>query len=554
LHTLCLCKLQTVYFSLCGRFAQSRVYTACMLWIVWFKKDLRLTDHAPLVWATEQARASGGAVLPLWVDEPQMWRQADASARHWRFAQDCLADLQAALFADGAALLRVRGDMPKVLDKLRAAVGEFHLVSFEESGNGWSYARDLAVARWCKLHAVAWREFPSNGVVRRLASRDRWAAQWAQRMKAAPLPAPTHVNWARLPFDSQALAAKVLPAWDVSPPAMQIQRGGRTQALVDLQSFLQVRGQHYRVDMSSPLAGALSCSRISAHLAWGSLSIKEVLHAVQARRAALLELAFDQRPAGFLASLKSFESRLHWHCHFIQKLESEPAIEFRNVNRGFDGIRNEGELFPEEAAKLIAWAEGKTGLPFVDACMRSLIATGWINFRMRAMLVSFASYHLWLHWRATGCHLARLFTDYEPGIHWSQFQMQSGVTGINTIRIYNPIKQSMDQDPDGVFIRTWLPELVGVAQQYIHEPWKSPTPPAGYPAPIVDVQLAARAAKERIYGKKNEKTVKDIAQTVYQKHGSRSPAREGARKRRAPVAATPRASAGDVAMQLSLDM
>ena len=170
------------------------------------------------------------------------------------------------------------------------------------------------------------------------------------------------------------------------------------------------------------------------------------------------------------------------------------------------------------------------------------------------MLVSFASYHLWLHWRATGCHLARLFTDYEPGIHWSQFQMQSGVTGINTIRIYNPIKQSIDQDPDGIFIRTWLPELSGVAPEFIHEPWKSPAPPKGYPAPIVDVQLAARAAKERIYGKKAEKVVKDISQTVYQKHGSRSPAREGVRERRVPAASTPRASAGDMAKQLSFDM
>jgi deoxyribodipyrimidine photo-lyase len=572
-----------------------------MLWIVWFKKDLRLADHAPLVWAAQQARAYGAAVLPLWVYEPQMWQQPDASARHLQFANDCLADLETAIASAGGELLCTHGDVVSVLERLHAAVGAFHVVSHEESGNGWSYARDKAVARWCKAHGVLWRQFPNNAVVRRLPSRDRWAQLWAQRMKAAPLAAPIadeftasgvvqgaalpvgqdaalssapshgdathaetgtgiHVPWANLPFASTgAVSAQTLGVWDVAQVSasgqalLQIQRGGRTQALEDLDSFLQVRGQHYRSDMASPLAGARSCSRISAHLAWGSLSIKEVVHAVWARRSALLALPAAQRPEGFLASLKSFESRLHWHCHFIQKLESEPAIEFRNVNRGFDGLRNEGELFPEEAAKLIAWAEGKTGLPFVDACMRSLIATGWINFRMRAMLVSFVSYHLWLHWRATGCHLARLFTDYEPGIHWSQFQMQSGVTGINTIRIYNPIKQSQDQDPDGVFIRTWLPELAAVAPEFIHEPWKSPTPPLGYPAPIVDVQLAARAAKERIYGKKAEKEVKDIAQAVYQKHGSRSPTREGGRKR-SPAASPRRAQAGDASKQLSFDL
>ena len=525
-----------------------------MLWIVWFKKDLRLADHAPLTWAAEQARAQGGAVLPLWVDEPLMWQQADASARHYHFANDCLAELQAALAADGGALQRLQGDLVGALERLRLKIGVFHLVSHEEIGNGWSYARDLAVARWCKAQGILWREFPSNGVVRRLPSRDRWAALWAKRMHTAPLPTPSQVPWAQLPFVAPTPAPSLPDVWDVSPRATQIQRGGRDQALADLQSFLQVRGQNYRIEMSSPLTGAQSCARISAHLAWGSLSVKEVVHAVWARRAALLGLPLAERPAGYLASLKSFESRLHWHCHFIQKLESEPAIEFRNVNRGFDGLRNEAEITPEEATKLIAWAQGTTGLPFVDACMRSLIATGWINFRMRAMLVSFASYHLWLHWRATGCHLARLFTDYEPGIHWSQFQMQSGVTGINTIRIYNPIKQSIDQDPDGIFIRTWLPELSGLAPEFIHEPWKSPAPPKGYPAPIVDVQLAARAAKERIYGKKAEKVVKDIAQTVYQKHGSRSPAREGVRERRVPAASTPRASAGDMAKQLNFDM
>ena len=103
--------------------------------------------------------------------------------------------------------------------------------------------------------------------------------------------------------------------------------------------------------------------------------------------------------------------------------------------------------------RLAAWEAGETGLPFVDACMRYLRATGWLNFRMRSMLVAVASYHLWLDWRATGPHLARQFTDYEPGIHWPQVQMQSGTTGMNTVRIYNPVKQGRDQDPAGVFTR-----------------------------------------------------------------------------------------------------
>lgn len=397
--------------------------------VVWFKKDLRLSDHAPLAWAAEQARLHSAAVLPVWVYEPQAWQQADASARHLGFANECLADLQTHIAhvpaaqlggQSSAQLLRCHGDMLGVLTKLKAALGSFSLVSHEETGNGWSYARDKAVAAWCKANGVAWQQFPSNAVVRALhargGGRDRWSAHWAARMKDAPLAAPLQVPWLLLPQaaaatpnatqatqatqttqTTQALAqlqtmhcgeltAQQLGMQDTDAP--QRQKGGRSHVEGDLFSFLGHRGQNYRFEMSSPLTGADSCSRLSPHLAWGTLSVKEAVHATWARRSQLMALPREQRPTGFLASLKSFESRLHWHCHFVQKLESESAIEFRNVHRGFDNLRNEGVLNPEEETKLIAWAEGKTGYPFVDACMRSLLATGWINFRMRAMLVS----------------------------------------------------------------------------------------------------------------------------------------------------------------------
>jgi deoxyribodipyrimidine photo-lyase len=151
----------------------------------------------------------------------------------------------------------------------------------------------------------------------------------------------------------------------------------------------------------------------------------------------------------------------------MQKLEDEPAIETRCLHPACEGLR------PREAdaARLAAWEAGETGIPFVDACMRYLRATGWLNFRMRSMLVAVASYHLWLDWRATGPHLARMFTDYEPGIHWPQVQMQSGTTGMNTVRIYNPVKQGRDQDPSGAFTRAWVPEVRDVPDRFLQEPW-----------------------------------------------------------------------------------
>jgi deoxyribodipyrimidine photo-lyase len=253
------------------------------------------------------------------------------------------------------------------------------------------------------------------------------------------------------------------------------------------------------------------------------LSIREVVQAVWAARARWQsELTGTGLPhpdaKAMLMSLKSFESRLHWRCHFIQKLETEPEMEFRCLHPATRGLRNEGDLQPEESRRLTAWMEGRTGYAFVDACMRYLQHNGWINFRMRAMLISFASQHLWLHWRKTGEHLARLYTDYEPGIHWPQIQMQSGTTGINTIRIYNPVKQGLDQDPTGIFVARWAPEY----SELMGQP----------PAPVVDHLEAAKSARDRLWALRKDGQAKAQARQIFEKHGSRNPHREGRPKTR----------------------
>jgi deoxyribodipyrimidine photo-lyase len=194
--------------------------------------------------------------------------------------------------------------------------------------------------------------------------------------------------------------------------------------------------------------------------------------------------------------------------------------------RSCDGLREDS--FSED--KFQAWCSGHTGYPFIDACMRYLLATGWINFRMRAMLMSFAAYDLWLHWRRPAHHLAQLFIDFEPGIHYPQIQMQSGTTGINTLRIYNPVKQSTDQDPNGTFIRQWVPEVSGFDDLRIHSPWQATAleqMAAGcvvgehYPRPIVDHLTAARFAKAQFATVRRSSAGKADSKNVMLKHGSR---------------------------------
>jgi deoxyribodipyrimidine photo-lyase len=153
--------------------------------------------------------------------------------------------------------------------------------------------------------------------------------------------------------------------------------------------------------------------------------------------------------------------------------------------------------------------------------------------------MSFASYDLWLPWRATGLCLARKFIDYEPGIHWSQVQMQSGTTGINTIRIYNPIKQSLDQDPKGIFIRAFVPELDAVPDAFIHNPWLWPgAENQNYPPPIVNHTKATRAARDAIAVIRKSASHQQTVKTILEKHASRKTTSLKSRRKRKSVTQT----------------
>ncbi len=308
-------------------------------------------------------------------------------------------------------------------------------------------------------------------------------------------------------------------------PSSAHQKPGEAAGGLCLRSFLNERCERYSKSISSPVTAQLHSSRLSPYLAWGNISMRQVVTETRRVMAHLRSLPPQMR-GSWLRSLSAFESRLHWHCHFIQKLESEPEIEFRAFIPSLDKMR-EGH---HNESYLHAWQEGRTGYPFVDACMRSLCATGWINFRMRAMLVSFAAYDLFLDWRTFAHFLANQFLDYEAGIHYPQIQMQSGTTGINALRMYDPVKQGYDHDSRGDFIRTWVPELAKIQGQAIHEPWRlSPLElrEAGvelgreYPERVVNHQEAVRAARARIAHARGTPETKAATRSTLAKHGSR---------------------------------
>lgn len=540
------------------------------LHVVWFKRDLRLEDHVPLTLAIQDAQQSGAAVVLVYLIEPSLLKQKDSAPQHFQFAMECLQSLAKSLPAT-CPLHVLESEAVQFFETLFSNNTHTNntLYSYQETGNWASFERDKQVAALLKANGVRWKQFQTNAVIRGPLDRNQWSAKWLEATDGNALPAPNFkalghaaqiFGLSRLQSHQQFsmdYSGQSLPAWcTISryfPPQQSDkeyrQKGGLENAQACLKSFMYERGQDYRREMSSPLSAESSCSRVSPYLTFGVLSIRQVLRILDEARASLASryqepncrgTDSEQAQKAWRMSYKSFESRLHWHCHFIQKLETEPELEFRAAHRALDNMRSSDTLSPTDLQKLKAWETGQTGYPMIDACMRMLRATGWVNFRMRAMLVAFASYQLWLDWRHTAPVLAREFLDYEPGIHYPQFQMQSGVTGINTLRIYNPVKQAQDQDPNGVFIRHWIPELSRVPLEYLASPWALPELLAqtsgfrkgvDYPRPIVDPDTAISDARAKITAFRKQEGFAEEAKKVYQKHGSRNPNRNGIAKK-----------------------
>ncbi len=479
--------------------------------IVWFRYDLRLEDNQAFIEATKN-----GNVLPIFIFDENYYKIETSSSFHSKFCEDSLKDLNQSLKNLYNSKLNIYyGDTTEILKNISKKFNISEIYSHHIFKNNYLSKIDVKISKFVKECNIQWYLFNQFGI--QLGKRDRylWSYNWNKFINQPVLEKRVNCNFIIDPDHNKNC--------EISTNFIDhklIQEGGRKNALKLLNSFLDDRSDNYQKEMSSPITGEKSCSRLSPYITYGNISLREIYRATKQKMNEDISIIKKK-------SLIAFKSRLAWHCHFIQKLYDEPEIEFKNLNSAFDGLREDdfNHYYYE------AWKNGNTGYPFIDACMRYLKVNGWINFRMRAMLVSFASYQLWLDWKKTSKHMAKLFTDYEPGIHYSQFQMQSGTTGINSIRIYNPIKQSIDQDPDGNFIRKWVPELKNVQGKLIHEPWKmtyidqksiSIELGKNYPLPIIENNKATKIAKDKIWKVKKSKEAKLLSSQILIKHASLS--------------------------------
>lgn len=525
--------------------------------IYWLKRDFRLSDNPALT----AALAEHDSVLPLFILEPSAVNAPETSGFHLHAQTDAFAGLAARVAAGGGQVATTLSEVVPLLDRLHELQSITHLISHQETGNNRTYDRDKAVARWCQQHGVRWTEVPQHAVFRGPVDRDKRHRYWEAFTTAPLLPVPTELHRLRVPMayrdqvstgggaKRRSSERRLPPAapppdkWMLQPHLIgeysthyylinhfgeildeeqkrYVQPVNEVAAERTLTTFLDARGINYSKGMSSPNAAFYNCSRLSVHFAWGTMSVRTAYQRTT-QRIETLKAAGDPWSKRMARNLRSFLSRLHWHDHFTQRLETEVEMEHRPLNPNFWELQLE-----DSPVYLEAWLAGRTGFPMVDACMRCMATTGYMNFRMRAMLTSTATHLLHLDFRSIDKGMARCYTDYEPGIHLSQLQMQAGVVGINALRTYSPEKQLQDHDKDGTFVHRWVPELRNYTVRQIVQ--RDQGKGLGdYPPVLVDRKQRAAAYKQMLNALKYRDGAEEVTQRVFERHGSRKGPRRG---------------------------
>ncbi len=479
--------------------------------LVWLKRDLRTQDHLPLA----EAEKAGIPYLVVFVFEPSLLAYPDCAERHLRFQMQSLHDMQNKWEAIGRKPVLFYGEVLAVFDWICKHFNIKQVFSYQESGIEKTFQRDLLLAKFFKENGVLWREFQRNGVVRGIQNRQQWDQKWHGYM-AEPLVQNSY-QASLIPVESQQLAYKhpfpipesILKLKEHSSALMQA--GGEDMAWQYFNGFLTERYSGYQTHISKPMLSRKSCSRLSPFIAWGNLSIRQVYQTTKK-----IQLQVHNKRA-----LQAFLTRVKWHDHFVQKFEQCCTYEYKPINKAFEAL-----AASNSQEKLLAWKHGNTGIPLVDANMRALIHTGWINFRMRALLVSFLTHHLDIDWRLGVYHMALQFLDYEPGIHYTQFQMQAGTTGVNILRVYNPVKNAMEHDADGAFIRKWVPEIATLPNNLLFQPWQMTAIESTmyqvelgktYPIPIIQLQGKNKDMVTKIYAIKKSAEAQNEGKIIVSK-------------------------------------
>ncbi|CAL9357815.1 cryptochrome/photolyase family protein [Streptomyces sp. enrichment culture] len=439
--------------------------------VVLFTADLRVHDHPPLRAALRDARA----VVPLFVRDPAVAAAGFAVPNRLGFLADCLRDLDASLRARGGRLVVRSGDLVAQVCRVAAEAGadEVHLAA---DVSGFAQRREERLRRALEARGVRLRVHETvtgavpPGAVTPAAS-DHFAVftpyfrRWSEQPPRAPLGAPRAV---RVP---DQVASERMPAReDVPGLSPGLAPGGESEGRRRLTAWLRTGLGAYE-ERHDDLAGDAT-SRLSPHLHFGTLSAVELVHRARA--------------AGG-AGADAFVRQLAWRDFHRQVLAARPAAARADYRTRHDGWRTGSEAGDDIAA----WREGRTGYPVIDAAMRQLRHEGWMHNRGRLLTASFLTKTLYVDWRVGARHFLDLLVDGDVAANQLNWQWAAG-TGTDTRphRVLNPLVQARRFDPDGSYVRRWVPELARIEGPAVHEPWRLPGPEraaVGYPDPIIDL-------------------------------------------------------------------
>lgn len=495
--------------------------------LVRYKKDLRVQDHEPLFEAIQQ----WNPVIAIYCFEPCITNHPTYSGFHDQIVKESLIDLTIWLESYNIPLLIFDWSVEKILQIFNKYF-TISLYSHQEIWHWVSYQRDINLTKRCSEHTVQWNEYQTNGIIRKLRNRDLRDGLWKKQILKTQIILPKQYTQNQIPLPDKI--RKYLVKIDSKKTYPAIQPGWETIAHNYLQSFLDQRYKQYLYDVWKPTASRTSCSRLSVALAYGNLSIRQVYQASQSLKSKLTikkseyQLWSPEHTTykSLIRHLNSFISRLHRHDHFIQKFETEVEYETRNIHPYYDQIRTTPN--EERLSRFEAWM---TWFPLVDAAIRCVRVTWRLNFRLRATLTSFICNTCLQHRKRPAVFLSQYWSDYEPWIHYPQFQMQAWTTWINQYRIYNPTKQMLEKDPSGEFVDIRCPELKHIPMPYKAEPWKlnewlfqwwfGVKLWADYPLPLFDLEEQNKTARKVLWDLKKQPWFREIANSIYLKHGSR---------------------------------
>ncbi|MFP5255670.1 MAG: cryptochrome/photolyase family protein [Acidimicrobiia bacterium] len=429
--------------------------------VLWFRRDLRLSDH-PALLAAVHAAGADGEVLGLFCLDERLWGPSGTN-RRW-FLAGCLQALDEAM---GGRLVVRRGDPVDVVPAVAAEVGAGEVFVTEDFGP-YGSERDAAVAaalagagrsleRVGSPYAVPPGEV-RTGVGRPYQVFTPFSKAWVAHGWPPPQPAPRAVRWAEVDGDGPVEAPAV---------AAELPEPGEAAAKAAARRFWDQHLEGYEEQRDRPDLDATS--RLSPYLKWGCIHPRQLLARLGATRA-------EQR----------FRAELCWREFYADVLHHRPESARRALDPTMASMAVDGR---GTAPRFRAWAEGRTGYPIVDAGMRQLLAEGWVHNRVRMLAASFLVKDLHLDWTRGARHFMTHLVDGDlaSNQHGWQWVAGTGTDASPWFRVFNPVTQGERFDPDGAYVRRWVPELAELPARWIHHPWDAPGGgPEGYPAPMVD--------------------------------------------------------------------